>query len=225
MDASNNEGDIHDLIVPRRTTRRNTYADADIFNCNVWLLDDKYMSYTTVLSDQIMDQVVKEIAVDGESDEGRPDITLVFSGDPQTNPAVDVVVVELKKHGARLAEKEEAVSQLRQRARRLLEYYPHKINRIWFYAITDIDSEFSRSLREDRFIELFSLGTMFYKPQPIILQNEEEFLVDLYVLTYESLIGDAECRNETFLRVLKDSIHKVAATSSAEHIPATEEGA
>ncbi len=208
MDVGNNEGEIHDVIVPRHTTLRGLELSSDIYNCNVWLLDDKYMSYSTVLSDRTMSAVIREIAVEGEGDGTRPDITLVFSGDPEGMSPVDVVVVELKKHGIGLAKKEEAVSQLKQRARLLLEHYPNKINRVWFYAVTDIDAEFSRSLREERFIELFSQSTMFYKSQPIILASEQELLVDMFVLTYESLIGDAEVRNETFLTVLKNSIRR-----------------
>jgi len=77
-------------------------------------------------------------------------------------------------------------------------------------------------LREDRFIELFSLGTVFYKPQPIILGDDQEFLVDLYVMTYESLIGDAECRNSTFLRILKESMKKAALASNTEQAPPVE---
>lgn len=206
MDAGNNEGEIHDVIVPRRRTHRRCDIAADIYNCNVWLLDDKYMSYATVLSDQTMRDVIREIAVQGEGDDSRPDITMVFSGDPEGGKPVDVVVVELKKHGVGLAKKEEAISQLRQRARLLLKHYPNQINRIWFYAVTDIDEEFKRSLREDRFVELFSRGTLFYKQQPILLDNDRELFVDLYVMTYEGMIGDAEIRNSTFLNILKDGI-------------------
>lgn len=211
----NSEGEIHDLIVPRRRTLRTTALESDIYNNNVWMLDDKYMSYTTILSDEEMTKVIKEIAENGNEDDGRPDLTLVFSKDPSNSPKVDVVVVELKKHGVKLAQKEEVISQLRQRARRLLTYYPNKINRIWFYGITDIDAEFRLSLKEGEFKELFSLGTMFYKPQPIYLEDGgEPFYVDLYVLTYETLIHDAEIRNETFLRILKEKIHAITSESS-----------
>ncbi len=215
-DDTNTEGELHDLIVPRRRTFRTTTLPSDVYNNNVWMLDDKYMSYTTILSDEEMTKVIAEIAVVGdEDDDGRPDLTLVFSGNPSDSPKVDIVVVELKRHGVALARKEEVISQLRQRARRLLAYYPNKINRIWFYGITDIDAEFRLSLKEDGFKELFSLGTMFYKPQPIYLEEGgEPFLVDLYVLTYETLINDAESRNETFLRILKETIHADTSESS-----------
>ena len=212
-DLGSGEEEIHDLIVPKRTTARRDEGSESVFTCNVWLLDDKYMSYTTVLSERTMSDLMKEIAVEGDEDDGRPDITIIFSADPEAEePAkVDVVVVELKKHGLKLAKEEEVVSQLRQRARRLLKFYPDRINRIWFYGITDIGAEFRIALLEDEFRELFSHGQVFYKSQPIIVDNEgEKFPVDLYVMNYDAFIQDAESRNSTFLNLLKESVARVA---------------
>jgi len=108
-----------------------------------------------------------------------------------------------------LKKNEEVITQLRQRAQKLLRYYPNKIERIWFYGITDIDSDFRRSLIENEFKELFSCGQMFYKYQKIIVEDENNpFYVDLFVLTYNALVNDAEIRNETFLKILRSSIQK-----------------
>lgn len=159
-----------------------------------------------------MSKVIQEIAQGEEPDLKRPDITIVFSANPVSSDKVDMVVVELKKHSLPLAKNEEVVSQLKQRARKLLKYYPDKIERIWFYGITDIDSEFRISLKEDGFKELFSHGSMYYKSQPIIVDDENKpFPVDLYVLTYDTFINDAESRNSTFLKLLKRHIAKVSA--------------
>ncbi len=209
MNPQNSETEIHDLIVPTKQTFHKRSFDQDIYRNNVWVLDDKYMTYNTILSDETMSKVIHEIALDQIEDEKRPDITLIFSGIPEGGNKVDVVVVELKKHDLPLAKNEEVVSQLRQRARKLLRYFPNNIERIWFYGITDIDQEFRKSLKEDQFKELFSHGTMFYKQQPIIVDDENNpFLIDLYVLTYDTFINDAESRNSTFLRLLKNNITK-----------------
>jgi Histidine kinase-, DNA gyrase B-, and HSP90-like ATPase len=209
MTPKNDEKELHKLIVPMRRTLREEEFDDDIYNNNVWILDDRFMSYNTILSDEVMEKVIKEISLDDVEDESRPDITMVFSGNPEEELKVSVVVVELKKHGLSLAKNEEVISQLRQRARKLLKYFPNKIERIWFYGITDIDSEFRISLIEDSFKELFSHGKIFFKSQDIIVDNESRpFKADLFVMTYDSLISDSESRNETFLRILKSSIRK-----------------
>ncbi|PSB40615.1 hypothetical protein, partial [Chamaesiphon polymorphus] len=209
MTSKNHEKELHQLIVPMQQTLQKEEFDDDIYNNNVWLLDDRFMTYNTILSDETMQDVIQSIALDNVEDNSRPDITIVFSGNPNTDLKVNVVVVELKKHGLPLAKNEEVLSQLRQRARKLLAYFPNKIEKIWFYGITDIDSDFRRSLKEDGYKELFSHGQMFFKPQNIIIDDENNpFIIDLFVMTYDSFINDAESRNAAFLRVLKSTIRK-----------------
>jgi hypothetical protein len=210
MTPKNDEKELHKLIVPMRKTLREESFDDDIYNNNVWILDDRFMGYNTILSDEFMGKIIKEISLDSIDDNTKPDITMVFSGNPEEEQKVSVVVVELKKYGLPLVKNEEVVSQLKQRAKKLLRYFPDKIERIWFYGITEINSEFRESLIEDGFKELFSHGQIFFKPQDIIVNNDERnpFMVDLFVITYESLIDDAESRNNTFLRILKSTIQK-----------------
>jgi hypothetical protein len=216
MTPKDDEKELHKLIVPMRKTLKEEDFDDNVYNNNIWVLDDRFMSYNTILSDENMEKVIQEITLDEVEDTSRPDIIMVFSGDPRQQIKVSVVVVELKKHGLGLAKNEEVVSQLRQRARKLLRYFPDKIERIWFYGITDIDSEFRISLIEDEFKELFSHGQMFFKTQNIIVDDENKpFKVDLFVMTYESLISDAESRNETFLRILKSTIRKSSLSSES----------
>jgi Histidine kinase-, DNA gyrase B-, and HSP90-like ATPase len=214
MNSQNSEKDLHQLIVPMRKTMTEDEFDEDIYNNNVWILDDRFMSYSTILSDKKMEEIIRKIVDDDISDEGKPDITMVFSGDPNIEERVSVVIVELKKYGLKLAKKEEVISQLRQRARKLLKYFPDKIERIWFYGISEIDSEFRVSLLEEGFKELFSCGKMFFKPQNIIVEDESNpFIVDLFIMTYESLIKDAESRNNAFLRILKGAIRNSSNSS------------
>lgn len=208
---ADSEADIHNVIAPMQSKlRRSTFID-DVFNNNAWILDDKFMSYSVIMSDRAMAEIYDEISIEDHRDSNanaRPDLAIIFSDNPNSAPAVDVVIVELKKHDVQLANKEEVVSQLRQRARRLLEHYPEKIQRIWFYGITDFDDEFRRSLMEDDFIRLFSHGDLFYKEQKIILNMESDvsFPIGLFILSYNALLRDAESRNETFLRILREGL-------------------
>lgn len=220
IDITSSEADIHNIIIPMRKTFVKNNFHNDLYTNNAWLLDDKYMSYTTILSDTDMDELIKNITSNDEQankNEKRPDIAIIFSGDPNTNSKVDVVIIELKKLGLPLAKKEEIVSQLRQRARKLLVHFPNKIQRIWFYGIVDFDDEFKISLLEDKFSELFSKGTVFYKEQPIILDIETkiEIPVGLYILSFDAFLNDADVRNSTFLNLLKTTIKN--ANSNPSH--------
>lgn len=229
MDFEKSEGDIHDAIVPRKMTYRHDSFTNDLYNNNAWLLDDKYMSYHTILSDNEMEKVIKEIALEGEdvkSDESRPDITIIFSNDLDESQKLDVVVVELKKYGLRLAGKEEVISQLRQRARKLLNYYPNRIQRIWFYGVVDFDKEFIRSLKEEKYLEIYSKGQYYYKELDIIPDYDENTIVPIGVnlLSIEAFVEDAEARNSTFLKILKDGIKKMTGEPNAHEtiVPVTE---
>lgn len=213
IDKKSSESDIHNIIIPMRKSFSKSTFHNDLFTNNAWLLDDKYMSYTTILSDLEMTQLIQELAIeeDDNKDGSRPDIAIVFSNNPETNKKVDVVIIELKKTELKLAKKEEVVSQLRQRARKLLKYYDKKIQRIWFYGIVDFDDEFKISLLEDKFAKLYSTDSVFYKEQPIILDIEkpnESIPVGLYIMSFDAFIDDASSRNSTFLNLLKENLKR-----------------
>lgn len=177
IDTKNREEDIHNLIVPKRKLLSGQNFITDIYNNNAWLLDDKYMTYSTILSERDMSELV-DVITEGEvklKDDSRPDIAIVFSGNPndeKKNTPVDVVIIELKKKGLKLAKNEEVISQLRQRARRLMKYYNNKIQRIWFYGIIEFSTELKISMLEDKFNELFSNGSVFYKEIDVMLDYE-----------------------------------------------------
>jgi hypothetical protein len=214
MNTNNQEAEIHNLIVPKNKRYVKDGGLEDYFSNNAWVLDDKYMSYSKVLSNKDLETIYSELEVNGshkysEKDKGIPDVTIIFSGDPNSDPYVDVVIIEFKKLELGLARKEEVISQLRQRARRLLKVYPNRIQRIWFYGIVDFDKEFISTLIEDGFIELFSTGEVYYKAQKVFPDpdnSEDSKIADIYILSYKTMLDDAESRNSTFLDILKKSI-------------------
>jgi hypothetical protein len=225
MNANDNEAEIHNLIVPKNKRYQKNDDIADIFQNNAWILDDKYMTYNVVLSNKRIEEIYHELGVTGSNaynkkkidrEDGQPDVTIIFSSDPETTKFVDVVIVEFKKLELGLAKKEEVISQLRQRARRLLEFYPGKIQRIWFYGIIDFDEEFISSIEEDDYIRLYSTGELYYKRQPINTTRKpiEKKHADMFLLSYNSMLEDAESRNKTFLQILKESIKKFSTTRS-----------
>lgn len=210
----NPESDIHNIILPQR----NTYSGGDIdciYNNNLWLLDNKYMTYTTAMSDKTMKQVIEEITqASADTDNDRPDIVIMFSNDPCTSKgkSVDVVIIELKKRGIKLAKTEEAISQLKQRAIKLLKYYPNKIQRMWFYAIVEFNDDFELSLINEEYTPLFSKDSLYYKENllQISLDDPTKYPIGTYVLSIDAFIKDAKANNEVFLNILKDGFNREA---------------
>lgn len=215
LTIENKERDFHDLFARMQRAFQGENLMEDLYTNNVWLFDDKYMSYRVVLSDKRMSELLKHIVLDGEStgdDENRPDISLVFSGDPESEDAkVDVVVVEIKKQGLPLAQRQAVFTQLQQRARKLLRYFPNRINRVWFYGVIDFDDEIIVSLLDNGFSELFSKDKVFYQEQSVRpFADKRDFTVpaSFYMISFAALIKDADARNATFLQILKQGMKK-----------------
>lgn len=214
LNASSSESDIHNLIVPMQKTYRSKNLVDEVYLHNAWILDDKFMTYSSILSDEEMTKLFNEINENQEGPriEKRPDIAIVFSNPPTKSAKFDVVIVELKKKNVPLAKKEEVISQLKQRARKLLEFYGTKVQRFWFYGIVEFDNEFKRALKEDEYIEIFSKGDIFYKEHKIIPDFDKtqtlKIPMGMTLLSYDALFEDAKARNNTFLTILKESIKK-----------------
>jgi anti-sigma regulatory factor (Ser/Thr protein kinase) len=212
--SKDSETDIHNIILPKGTVLKDHTDLSTIYSNNLWLLDDKYMTYTTALSDKTMKTIIEEITKETSDikDTTEPDIAIIFSNNPdeEKNKKVDVVIVELKKRGIKLAKTEEAISQLKQRATKLMKHYPDKIQRIWFYAIVEFNDEFKLSLKNEEYTPLYSKDSLYYKENKIYLKLDDEvpYLIGTYVLSIDAFINDAKARNSTFLQLLKEGFKK-----------------
>lgn len=198
------EATIHNLILPKRSILKNNQNVTAIYNNNLWLLDNKYMTYTTAMSERTMQEVVEEITqgVEHGSDSNRPDLAIIFSDNPEDlSCKVDVVIIELKKRGIKLSKTEEVISQLKQRATKLMNYYPNRIQRIWFYGIVEFNDEFKLSLKNEHYTPLFSKDTLYYKENEwyLSLESDIPYKVGTYILSIDAFIKDAKAHNEIFL--------------------------
>ncbi len=185
-----------------------------VYSNNAWLLDDKFMTFTTILSEAQMDKVISEITLndDVDADLGRPDISMIFSADPDTNQSVDVVVVELKKKTDDEKENNYAVIQLLQRAEKLAATCPN-IQRIWYYAILQVSDTLKRRFRQQEWTPLFSKGTVFYKEHKTEAPDGSIIPTPTFVLSFDSIIEDAAARNSTFLNILREDLKSRVANA------------
>ncbi|MDR3256303.1 MAG: ATP-binding protein [Endomicrobium sp.] len=210
INRGDSESTIHNLIVPMKEQFKSGTLQNDLYRNNVWVLDDKYMTYDTVLSDEEMSDVINVIT-DGEKDEkddGRPDIALIFSDNPndeQSDKKVNVVIVELKKKGLSAELNSIVEMQLEKRARKLMQYYKNKIQQIWFYGIVEFNDEYELHLASD-YHRLFSIGKVYYKEKDIVLQQTPKisFPVSMFIMDFDAVVKDADVRNSTFLNIIKN---------------------
>ena len=208
FDKANLEADLHNLIAPKGSEFQEGELYKDLYRNNVWVLDDKFMSYCTVLSEAEMSKVINVIT-DGEVKEpgdDRPDITLFFSADPtKGDRMLDVVVVELKRLGITPEQNSIVEFQLDIRTQRLADYYGRRIQRMWFYGIVEFSEKYRMHLINNGYSPLFSNGSVFFKSKPVYMDLEKSSSVvqNSYIMDFKALAEDANSRNETFLKILK----------------------
>ena len=215
------EADIHNLIVPRYKIIKKNDLESSLYQNNAWLLDEKFMSFRTILSEKRMDVVVEAIRLDEEKsdDLGRPDIAMIFSADPDDQEAVDVVVVEIKKKTDNEKENQYAVNQLLKRAYKLANHCPN-IQRVWYYAVIQVDDNMARSLRQQNWVPIFSKGSVFYQEHKTERDDGSIVPTPTFVVSFDAIVADARCRNHTFLEILRDGIKKRvrgASSKNGEH--------
>ena len=211
MTGGNAESEIHNLIVPRFKEYSQSAMPSEIYQNNAWLLDDKFMVFRTILSEKSMDVVINSIRLDDErvGDTGRPDIAMIFSADPTDGNAVDVVIVEIKKKTEDEKENQYAVNQLLDRAVKLAAHCPN-IQRIWYYAVIQISDTMATRLRQQKWAPLFSKGKVYYQEFPTERPDGSVVPTPTFIMSFDAIVADAECRNHTFLEILREGMKKYA---------------
>lgn len=202
------ESVVHDIIVPRHNQFHGKDLVDGIYRNNAWLLDDRFMSFQTILSESTMAEVTAALSKDNVSlSQGRPDIAMIFSADPEQQDKVDAVVVEVKKRFAPDRENFWVEAQLLDRAEILANYWP-RLQRVWYFAIIDIDEAAARRLVNRKWTPLFSRGRVFYQDFSVTRPDGTSVLAPITIVSYDAVIEDAAARNRTFLEILKDTFKK-----------------
>ena len=214
FDGKEKEADLHNLLAPKGSDFTKGEFMKDLYKNNVWVLDDKFMSYYTVLSEAEMTKVI-DVLTEGEvkdDDNDRPDIVMFFSGNPTAEgKKVDVVVVELKRLGLKAEQNSIVEFQLDTRTQRLAEYFGKRIQRMWFYGVVDFDERYETHLINNGYATLFSNGNVYFRSKTVYTDKTKNFGViqNSYIMDFTALVEDANSRNESFLKILQSNFKAV----------------
>lgn len=189
------EDAIHDAILPKGSD------GSDIRTNNVWIVDDKFLAYSSVHSDKALRAIIESVNEEAKSKLGKkPDVAAFFSTDDKSQPN-KLVIIEFKKPGADVFDNNKALTQCRLYASDLSEAIP-SVREVFSFAVVDVDDEFLRDLRQQEFMPVFSLSErVLYKKYSIGLDNEVP--LHLYVMPASALLKDARARNSVFEEVLQ----------------------
>lgn len=200
QDKERVESIIHNLFMEKQT-------DDDYFcigKNNLWLLDDRFTTYTYAASDKRIKEVIEEIGEEaGDIDvlNDRPDLSLFFSHNPTNPERLKSVLVEIKPFDFKSKPDRKKFAGIQQ----LVDYVEafkskENIEEIFAFLITDIDAKLSARLRKDDYVPLFSLE------HPIFHRFYKEVGISIYVISALTLIKDAEARNKVFLDIIKRQV-------------------
>ncbi|WP_333816967.1 ATP-binding protein [Tabrizicola sp.] len=195
MPADAAEEAIHNAILPKKS------RGDEIRENNVWLVDDKFLSYSSIFSDATLRKIVEEVGQLMESRQLRkPDIAAFFSKDSESQPN-KLVIIEFKKPGADIFESNKALTQCRLYAGELADRIP-SVREVFAFAVVEISEEFHRDMKQTGFRDVFSLqDKVVYNDFQIGTTNEVP--LHLYVMPASALVKDARARNKVFEDVLR----------------------
>lgn len=188
---------IHNLFMEMRTDD-DYYA---VGKNNLWLLDDRYTTYSYAASDKRIREVLKGIDEEyGDTDilDDKPDLSLFFSHNPNKPERLKSVLVEIKPFDYASKPDRKKFAGIQQ----LLDYVKafkekEKIEEVSSFLITEIDEKLANRLKTDGYTPLFSLDN------PIYHRFYDKPNISIFVISASTLIKDAEARNNVFLDIIK----------------------
>lgn len=192
---------FHKLFMDLGTSLSKSEDKSYHYRQNMWLLDDKFMSFSFIASNKTFNQISnimnnKKIS---KKDKGsdKPDLFLSFS-DEETAKNIDCLIIEIKGIGTTDDEKNKSITELANNVKTLRKQFSN-IRNIYSFIITNIDETF-----------LETINAQDYKP--FLSKNESEFYYRYYennnnhsyVISSNVVAENAHFRNKVFLDLLKN---------------------
>lgn len=212
MPSDSAEEVLHNAILRKRSDGN------DIRENNVWLVDDKFLSYSSIFSDETLARIVREVGLDTESKQQRkPDIAAFYSKDNEGHPN-KLVIIEFKKPGADIFENNKSLLQCRLYASELVDRIK-TVREVFAFSIVEVDEEFYRDMKRTGFKDVFSLSERVVYDD-FIIGSADDIPLHFYVMPAASLISDAKARNRVFEDVLRFSLEGDPQSTGADLAPA-----
>lgn len=201
------EDDIHNLFMPKSNSSKSSF----LYGNNVWIFDDKFMSYIYTASDLTIAQIVSDVTgkpkdeVIKHHQEQKPDLIMFYSDDKE-GVKKDILLVEFKRLHYDLDGRKKAITQLQDYPMYIRKNIKN-IRTIFSYTIIDFDEPFREWLTD-------SQGFI-----PNAFGNEDNDISEYYrynktveahlnVLSFSQVLHDANKRNKVFLDILIQNFEK-----------------
>ncbi|WP_169776880.1 hypothetical protein [Campylobacter mucosalis] len=192
-----NETIVHDKIMKRKASDQN---QLDYKNNNLWLFDERFMTYAYAYSDSTINKI---LGLNDTDKNVRPDICIFTKS---KNDISEIILIELKGSDATGEKNAAGINELNKYARKIKNYFEKsgKEILIWSYLITTFNDETKQEIQDTSGIKkaYTTKGELYY------LYNDNLNMVT-HILTLETMLEDAMARNQLFLNILRGDIGKV----------------
>ncbi|RDU61384.1 ATP-binding protein [Helicobacter sp. MIT 14-3879] len=184
------EAKVHNLFMPK-----NTFDDKqDYKSNNVWLFDDRFMCYDKIFSDIQIKDIFPELHKNRE----RPDLLSIISNTYEKEKITDILLIEFKKPEENRDYFLKANRQILSYASAINETYSQKSLRIWAYGFLKFNNDILKDLINDDYNQTYTSANF-----PICYKYNKANNIIVNFMDYNSLICDAENRNQLFLDILR----------------------
>jgi hypothetical protein len=189
VDDEKIEEEVHNLFMPRYTSS-DSYLDYR--SNNLWLFDDRFMTYDKVFSEVNIKKAFPELA----EIEDRLDLCII-SNTYNKEAITDIVIIELKRPHKTITP-EGAEAQLLRYARYINDSRQDNKIRIWTYAFLKFNYDIEEALKDKTYNYIPT-----HSQYPIYYRYYERANIIINFMDYLALADDAHTRNQTFINILK----------------------
>src|SRR5574344_1242123 len=206
-DDKSTEADLHNLFMKMGAISNQENPECSKYDTNLWLFDDKFLTYNCAYSDKQLKQIkayISETNPNTDNDNNEPDITVFYSN--ITKDLKDVVVIEFKGPNAQELQNGVGIYELSRNIYPVIETMDN-VRMAFGYVVLNIDDRMSKNLSRQPGVKTFSHGDcpIFYIYNDNIKdKNQNTIPVHTYIVSINSICKDAELRNKTFLNIIKN---------------------
>ena len=187
------EKEIHNLFI-KKGNEGTDIIPMPLEDNNIWLLDDKFMSYSYIASEKTIHKFLKDKGFESQKNDDRMDIIIYFD----SNNKRRAVVIELKKPDLNYKENGTGRAQLFNYSKKLFDA---GVKELYLYLLCEIDEAFRDELENSlNFKKIFSHAGEIWQHSYL------DRGAYIQIIHPKSIIADAKARNQTFIDILEKSI-------------------
>lgn len=192
-DKQKSEEVIHKFLIG---SKDKTHGKGFVEESNLWVVDDKFLSFQQYLSENTVDKIMKETAeINRQSSffggKKRPDVFLYRkreNDDPHKILVLEIKSIGKDKNNPRKID----IQQMDDYIDAFNKRYPHAEK--WFYFVTGIDKEVAAGLERSDWKRLFS------ERDEVFYIRRENLKAYVYLYSFEALLEDSKARNSIFFQ-------------------------